>query len=419
MPDSTLIRDTFAPLAEKRLSQAPIRNKMRNAIGAYIDRNSDILYTLNMSDRYSFSAKDKDVIYEAIGTTEDEVAAVAAKSPDVYDANKIKSNPFYIACMVTLSVLLKLNLEDDAKLVATYVSLPMYVSAHSGSWPSKPNKNIMNYTLANLDRGFRITQVKSIYEFIMDNAVTALETYAPWLYTPPNKPKPTAERKVSKSSSKKVMVTIEPCSDYEICNIIDQFWSRLKQKIIKIAQEFYKNKASGKYLNYDSESTNPNDFRIMDNDSFALDRIASTVYSKLINHQFKAQWLKLAVTQSNQSTVSYTKLVNLFDDIIQEDDNEELRKLILSILEYFVLVAGNPIDKIPTPRFISVVLAGFGSAANSDQMKAIKAQLETWIDKHMTKYGRQNYGRTASIAYRKALLLTIVYIINYEAKLMG
>lgn len=417
MPDSTLLRDTFAPIVEKRLSQSSIRNRMRQAIGAYIDRNSDILYTLNMADRYSFSSKDRDVIYEAMGITESDVAAVAAKSPDVFDANKIKSNPFYIACMITISVLLKLNLKDDAKLVATYMSLPMYVSAHSGSWPSKPNKNIMNYTLANLDRGFRITQVKSIYEFIMDNAVTALETYEAWLYTPPDKPKPVAERKVAKNSSKKMMVTIEPCSDFEICNIIDQFWSRLKQKIIKIAQEFYKNKASGRYLNYDSESTSPQDYRVMDNDSFALDRIASTVYGKLINHQFKSQWLKLAVTQSGN--ISYQKLVNLFDDIIQEDDDEELRKLILSILEYFVLVAGNPIDKIATPRFISVVVAGFGSAANSDQMKTIKAQLEAWVDRHAMKYGRQNYGRTAAIGYRKCILLTLVYIINYEAKLMG
>ena len=51
-------------------------------------------------------------------------------------------------------------------------------------------------------------------------------------------------------------------------------------------------------------------------------------------------------------------------------------------------------------------------------MKLIKDTLDYWMKTHMVKYGRQNYGKTAGIAYKKSILMTLVYIINYEAKLI-
>ena len=413
--DIAQLRDQFCPIIERRLRQPMYLNRIISGIGSFIDRNSYILYTFNMSDRYSFSDDDRAIIYDAIGITEQQVKRSIDRSVDIYSANKVISNPFYVTCVLVIHVLLKLKMREKALLVATYMSMMMYVSAHSGRWPSRPNKNIMDYTLAHLDRGFRITQVKSIYELIYDNAETVLNTYEKWIYTPPGEALPQTERREEKYSSKKVLVTIDPCSDLEIKNVVDQFWTRMKQKLTNIAKEFYKNQKSGRYLNYDSDSYSEDNYRVMDNDSFALDRLSGVVYGKLINHQFKAQWLKMAITQSS---VSYQKLVNLFDDIIQEDEDERLRNFILAVLEYFTMVTGNTIAQIGTPKFISVIVAGYSSAANSEQMKLIKDTLDYWMKNHMVKYGRQNYGKTAGIAYKKSILMTLVYIINYEAKLI-
>lgn len=409
---TTVLIDTFDRIVDSRIAQASIRNRMQQGISRFIDKNSDILYTLNMSDRYSFSDRDRAVIYDACGLTE-RMITDAIRQSEINKTNKIQTNPFYHACMLVARGLLKINDKNTAHLVVTYMSMMMYVSAHRGRWQTKPNKAVMEYTLAHLDRGFKITQMSSIAEFIKDNADTTFDTYETWIYNPPSAPPPIVERKVGAS---KKMVEVIPGADLEMANIIYQFWSRLKRKLILIAQVFYKNKEAGLYLNYDSSVHNEKELRLIDNDSFAMDRIANTVYTKLINHQFKQQWLKMSITQS---AVSYPKLSNLFDDIIQEDDDEKLRLFILAILEYFVTISGNPIDKISTPKFIQVINAGYGSAATSEQMQLIKDTLEFWVNTYMVRYGRANYGRTASIAYKKSLLMTIVYIINYEAKLMG
>ena len=414
MPEATtMMRDRFCPVIERRLSQSSIRQRMMHGIGAFVDKYSNILYSMNMADRYSFSAKDRDVIYDAAGISEREIADAIKASPYIYDDNKTQSNPFYNMCMLVIRVLMKLKYDNEALYVATYMQLQMYVSIHSGRWQSRPNKNIMDYTLATLDKSYRITQVSSIFEFIMDNAKTVLDTYGDWIYTPPNKPLPKTERKVG--SGRKTMITIDPGSDAENALIIGQFWNRLKQKVIKIAQEFYVNQKSGRYLNYDTEVHNAEEIRSLDNDSYALDRIASTVYGKLINHQFKQQWLKMSITQS---AVSYSKLSTLFDDIIDNDDEERLRKVIQGMLEYFTIISGYPIDQIGTSKFISVMSTAYGSGTNQEPVKSIKDTLEIWVTENSVRYGRSAYGRTASIAYKKSLFMTIVYIVNYEAKLM-
>ena len=203
-------------------------------------------------------------------------------------------------------------------------------------------------------------------------------------------------------------------SDDEIRRVVDAFFTRIKQKLNKIAQEFYKNHKSGRYLNYDSDSYDQDNYRVMDNDSYAMDRLSGAVYMKLINHQFKTQWLKMSITQSS---VSLTKLINLFDDVIQNDEDERLRKVILSMVEYFCTVMGNPIDQVSNSKFISVLSSGYSSAAKSEQMIYIKESLDKWLNENSVRYGRGQYGKTAAIAYKKSVYMSLVYIINYEAKL--
>ena len=60
----------------------------------------------------------------------------------------------------------------------------------------------------------------------------------------------------------------------------------------------------------------------------------------------------------------------------------------------------------------------YGSGTNQEPVKSIKDTLEIWVTENSVRYGRSAYGRTASIAYKKSLFMTIVYIVNYEAKLM-
>ena len=409
-----MLKDQFGPRIDANMKNPTVRNRMRNGIGSFVDRNSRILYTLDFCNRWSFGTKERQVIYDAAGVTENEMVAAIKASKYISNLNAIQSNPFYITCMLVCRSLYALKADDDALLVATYMSLQMYTSAHYGRWNKIPNKNIMDYTIANLDKSFLVTQMNSVYEFVFDNAKTTMSTYKDWVYAPPGQQVKT-QRVITGTKTKRTVI-VDSGSDSELARVVDAMFTRIKQKLINIAQEFYKNHKSGKYLNYDSDLHDEENYRVMDNDSYAMDRIAGAVYLKLINHQFKSQWLKLSITQS---AVSLSKLTTLFDDIIQNDEDEELRKIVLAMIEYYCSVLGNPIDALSSTRFISAMSSGYSAYAKSEQMVYIKQVLDKWVEQNQTRYGRGRYGRTAAIAYKKSLYMTLVYIINYEAKLMG
>lgn len=405
------LKDIYGDRISKNLDNPITINRLKMGIGSFIDKYSYILYTFDFCSRWSFSENDKGVVYDAISITEPELERAIRASKDIPNASKIKSNPFYVACMLLVRGLLKRGDEQMSLLVMVYASMPMYLSAHYGRWHIIPNRNIMDYTIAHLDKGFGITKMRSLYEFIFDNAKTTFDTYRKWLYSDEVI---TAVRVEKKHSTKKTEQIVNPGSDAEIARIIDQLFIRIKQKLTNIASEFYDNQKSGRYLNYDSESYDPENYREVDNDSYAMDRLASKVYNKLINHQFKAQWLKMSITQTS---VSLPKLTALFDDIIENDDDESLRKLILATIEYFCMVGGNPVDKVSTGTFVTTLLSGYTSASGAQQMTTIKSILDRWLEENSTRYGKARYGKTAAVAYKKSIFTTILYIINYEAKL--
>ena len=160
-----MLRDIFGARVQPRLTPGNIKT-LESKITAYIDRNSNILLSLDLSTRYSFGDADRQVIYEFLGITEDEMEQQIKLSKYIYDNNKNQSNPFYCATILASHYLWKANKKDTAKLVLNYMSLMMYVSIHKGRFKYAPNKQIMDYTIAHLRPELRIKQVPSLFVFI-------------------------------------------------------------------------------------------------------------------------------------------------------------------------------------------------------------------------------------------------------------
>lgn len=268
----------------------------------------------------------------------------------------------------------------------TYMSLMMYVSAHKGSFKYNANKQIIDYTLAHLDNSFIIRKTPSIYSFIDDNAVTAFTTYK---------------------------LRIITCKDSDITWVTDALWTRIKGKLIKIANAYYENHKSGNYLNADTDSYTQDDYHEMDSDSYLIDRLSSKIYIKLINHQFDKRFIRYSITQSD---TSYQKLVNIIDDIIGDDENNDVKKVLNAMIEYYLLQSGKSADFIARGDFIAYMKTAYASNTELEQMVFIKSIIDRWLEENMYKYGKANYGKTVKQQYRKSLYMFFIFIINYEAK---
>ena len=244
----------------------------------------------------------------------------------------------------------------------------------------------MDYTIAHLDNSFKIRSMPSLYAFLVDNAQTAFDTY--------------------KSR-------IVRCDDKDITYVVDALHTRIKQKVKKISNAFYENWKNGNYLNQDQDSYDSEDFHEIDNNAFAIDRLTSKIFIKLINHQFDDRLIKYSITKSD---ISFQKLKNLIDDIVQTDENNEVRKFISSMIEYYLNTSGKGFDYIAKGDYIAYMKSAYASNTDSQHMAYIKTTLENWLTEHSTTLGRQNYGKTAKLGYKKALYMFFVFLINYEAK---
>lgn len=382
-----MIRDHLMPTISKALTPATITT-IQKQIAEYVDANSEVLLTLDLSQRYSFGDDNRAVIYNAIQVPEEVFEKEILDSKKINNSNKIQSNPFYCACILTMCALLNKQKPDTktAQLIMVYMSLQMYTSAHRGFFKYNANKQVMDYTIAHLDNSFRIRSMPSLYAFLDDNVKTAFTTY---------------EKQIKRAN------------DEDITWVVNALWDRIKGKLRKIANKYYANHESGNYLNADSDSTNPEDFHEMDNNSFMIDRLSNKVYIKLLNHQYDDRFLKYSITRSD---TSYQRLKNLIDDIIQGDTNGDARKFISSMIEYFLLMSGRGFDYIPRGEFISYMKSAYASNTSMEQMVFIKKQLDIWMDENMVSMGRARYGKTAKQGYKKAIYMFFVFVINYESK---
>lgn len=383
-----MIRDHLMPTINKAFTSKAI-STMTKQMSDYVDRNSEVLMVMSMSERYSFADKDREVIYTALGVTEPLMEQEIKESKNIYSGNKIQSNPFYCACILAIHALLKQKkpMEKEAKMVMIYMSLMMYTSMHKGFFKYGANKQVMDYTLSHLDKSFRIRSMTSLYAFLVDNAETTFDTYKD---------------------------RIIKCDDNDITWIVNALWDRLKGKMRKLSNLYYENNESGNYLNADSESINPEDYHQLDSTSFMIDRLSNKIYIKLLNHQFDSRFLKYAITRSD---TSLQKLKNLVDDIIQGDSEGLVRQYISANIEYYLLTSGRGFEYIPRGEFISYMKSAYASNTESSQMAYIKTQLDSWLSENMISAGRTNYGKTAKLGYKKSLYMFFVFVINQEAKI--
>lgn len=388
-----MLKDEFEPIIAKSLTPSSLK-EMEKKMSAYVDRNSDILLSLDLSRRYSFGDADRQVVYDAIGITEDQLNVAIRNSKSIYSGNKIQSNPFYIASILTASRLLSSDKKKGDNpvviTVITYMSLMMWTSLHKGFFKYEANKQVMDYTIAHLDSTFRIRQFPSLFAFIQDNTMTVVNTYKDRIMT---------------------------AADKDLTWVIDAIWTRLKGKIKKISSEFYKNHQSGRYLNTDEDSYSEEDFHEMDNQSFGIDRLTNKVYVKLINRQYDKRFIKYSITQSD---TSLTKITNLIEDIIDSDgESGKLRSVISSMIEFYLRQSGKPIEYIAKGDYVAFMKTAYASNTIVPQMEFIKSTIDGWLADNMYKYGKAKYGKTLQIQYRRCIYMFLVFVINFEAKNVG
>src|SRR5699024_2184356 len=123
-------------------------------------------------------------------------------------------------------------------------------------------------------------------------------------------------------------------SDLDIKDIIYALQTRMHSFMNNIAEKFYENHKSGKYMFHEEEDVSEENFHLSDNISFKIDRVVQLVSSAIISEGFDYNTcIKRAVSLNAGS--SSKKLIAMLDTLI-EKDMESIKDMISDILTLFI-----------------------------------------------------------------------------------
>ena len=380
----TLLNKLY-PTVEGNLSNQNNVKKLIKAIQKYADSHSDILNSVDMSQRLIFGDKDKNVIYEVTGLEPSLIAKAVKESPVIKSTWRIATNPFYISCLLAARFFELNKKKPEMNAVIVYMSYVLYTSSHKSSFPYVPNKQIMDYTMNNLSNRYLIKQVGTIQGMIEHTVINAING--------------------------RYEKDLQDCSDIYIKDILSALETRMSSVIKYIASEYYKNHDSGAYLFHEEDSEDENNYHISDNISYKIDRIVNLVSASIISEGFDySTCIKRAINLNPGA--SSKKLEPMLRTIVQ-DDMESIKPMISDMLTLFIYksTVGNTINDLRTSKFISESLQIYKSNSQDEITTRIKDRLKKWIEITSSKYGRNfiSKGKTSLDTYRRSIYTCFVF----------
>lgn len=382
MANDKILLTKLYPQAERRLKERDNTVMLRKSIEGYIDRNMDKLNTLGPVHRTLFGDHDTKPVFDAIGIEPGQIVAHLKESTILIGKWPIMNNPFNTAITLALRYYMLSHNDDMAKATLTYLTLSMYPSLHHKYFRvSVPNENIMNYTINNLSNKFKIKQLGSVYAALIDTAMVCYKTNE---------------------------ARLKRFTDKDVLDFIQDVKTRLNSLIRKVSNEFFDNHIKGNYMNLEVDNYDEENFRESDSNSFAVERLANSVTLKLSVQGPKLQLVQIA---AKFCQVSGNELRNYTETKISGDNQEDIRKLVESILFLFIFDGQNNVKEVGTNKFFAYCLEMYRKSNTTDKnIILIKKILDSWLEDLGT------YKKTQRLAtindFRRALFLFMVLSIQ-------
>ena len=383
----THVKDSLYPYIEKAFKNKDNIAKLEKHISSYFDKNHNILFDMNFSDRLLLGESDKNLIFDMCGITSDEVSKIIKQSK--YDMPDWVSNPFTIMMALAIRYLVIHKLDKTVGLCVVYVSCMYYVLLHPKIWKYPPSRTIMDYTLnnnENVTNSFIIKKEGSIIGLIRYTGMGSHEFY---------------EKDI-----------IGTCTDVQLNNYLSAIRTRLSSNLKNIAKYFYEDHKQGHYFNMDTDSYDEDDFHMATNVSLAISKLSSKVATNISSYRFPRKFIDMA--SATEDEVSAYRLTYIMDNII-EYFRQDLDKFTSTILELFIH-EGNAIEEVKSLKFLAHALNIYKTNSTKQSVIQIKDYLDKWIEDGSMKSGNR-FIRPATVhAYRRAIYTVFVYTINKEAK---
>lgn len=365
-------------------------NSYQTDIKRYIDKNNEVLFASGPTYRLYFNDDERNKIFSHIGMRKLQIDEIIKKDKTV-DKTWYELDPAYGGAFNLVAVLLIRFYTLDKKKYAKqlenailYLALSTYSGRHFKSFPYPPNENIMSYTINNLSNKYKIKQNGTLIEAIKSTAMVSHETYEEYIIRG---------------------------TDVLINTYLLALRTRIAGFLNKLAEEYYKNKEMGNYINLEKDDYSEENYNIVDNDSFVINRLSENVSNKIITKGIDYKLVKLS---ANMCQVSVSGLQKALTNIVEKKDRE-IKKLVGLILQLYLEDPSNSSESIGSKKFIEYCLQLYiKSNTNDKSILEMKQILDEWLTECSVDYVKTERVATKN-NLRKACYLYIVFSIQQEA----
>lgn len=395
MPTTSAIVKGIYPMVEKALNNSTIRNRYKKNIADFINVRSKELYDIAPFTRIYWSNDDKDKFFKTMGFSENEVMSHIQKTyywPIASFNPRCAKDAFSCAQLMCIRYFLKKNMKKELELSLIYMAFSgsFYPSIHYGSFPKvQPSeyRHVMEYVVNNeLSQKFDLKREGSVIGAIKSISNTWVDAY---------------KQRFNK------------CDDEDVVYLLQQLHNRIKSFMKNIATLYYKiYDDKDKYLAYDSDNADPDNFRIADNDSLKAERYVTNAMNYITTHSVNYKFCKMSA--DNQGLVRTDEIKSIIESIQSERTNLQLIRELMTIL-IVEFMANSKTKEVTGIDFITFAIAAKPNTKNKNLIRQ-KEITEKLLCENSAAYMRRRSRPATENAYHKAITKYYTLVINQSNK---
>ena len=386
--DTSIIIEKLYPLIEQKLDKNS--RKFKAMIGNFINTRHKELYEVAPYDRIFFNKKDVDNIFISLNLTENEVISIM-KDCFYWDINispKAAKEPYVLVLICCIRYYLKHNdrLSAEITTIFTCFTGKFYASLHSNFWRTytpRENQAAMEYVINNmLSDKFDLKTEGTIFGAIKKLCITWLDKY-------------------------KNQITGKDTNDEQVRVLIQQLRDREKSFLKNIANLYYEAVESKSYMNYETDSLDPDEFRITDSDALKAARLTEAAVQLMTSQKIDIR----CVDNCHDSRVSSKNIMTILETILGDNNNIPNIKWVVNVL-ICDFMSNYPGKEVGGADFLSYSMKAKPNTKNEYLLK-MKKIVTDWLNR--TDVFRKCKSDITMNSYYRAILMYFALMVSKVA----
>lgn len=386
--DTSIIIEKLYPLIEQKLDKNS--RKFKAMIGNFINTRHKELYEVAPYDRIFFNKKDVDNIFISLNLTENEIISVM-KECFYWDINispKAAKEPYVLVLICCIRYYLKHNdrLSAEITTIFTCFTGKFYASLHSNFWRTytpRENQAAMEYVINNmLSDKFDLKTEGTIFGAIKKLCITWLDKY-------------------------KNQITGKDTNDEQVRVLIQQLRDREKSFLKNIANLYYEAVESKSYMNYETDSLDPDEFRITDSDALKAARLTEAAVQLMTSQKIDIR----CVDNCHDSRVSSKNIMTILETILGDNNNIPNIKWVVNVI-ICDFMSNYPGKEVGGADFLSYSMKAKPNTKNEYLLK-MKKIVTDWLNR--TDVFRKCKSDITMNSYYRAILMYFALMVSKVA----